>query len=182
MAAAFHDDPSIRYLLGGEKEGSADWRYFLSVLKAIYGRSIMISADEGLDSLLVLLPPELKAVPATGFFVNGGLKLAAAFGAGLYLRSANYENNCRRARKAIAPDAWYCMCFVIAPEKQGRGIGSALIKPVLERFDENGADMYLETHKKINTRIYRHLGFSTAEISEIPGTDITQYAMLRRAK
>ena len=49
MASAFDDDPSIRYLLGGTKEGIYDWKYFLCVLKAIYGKCVILSLDENIN-------------------------------------------------------------------------------------------------------------------------------------
>jgi len=42
--------------------------------------------------------------------------------------------------------------------------------------------VYLETHKAVNTRIYARLGFHTVDTCAIPGTGITQYAMLRPAR
>ncbi|MBQ9121769.1 MAG: hypothetical protein IJY12_05365 [Clostridia bacterium] len=95
MAAAFYDDPCIRYLLGGEKEGISDWRYFYCVLKAIYGKSVMLSTDEGLNNLLVLFPPGLNTVPILPFLFNGGIRLCECFGFNLFLRSLNYEKNCQ---------------------------------------------------------------------------------------
>ena len=181
MAAAFHDDPSIRYLLGGQPLGSHDWRYFLCVLKAIYGKCVMLSDSEELRSLLILFPPKLKSVPTIGFMANGGVELCRFFGLPLFRRSVIYENNCQRIKSRLTtPDTWYCMCLVVAPEEQGRGIGSGLLKPVLEVLDEYRSPVYLETHKERNTQIYRHLGFDIADISTIPGTGIKQYAMLRK--
>ena len=49
-------------------------------------------------------------------------------------------------------------------------------------FARPGAPVYLETHKAVNTRIYAHLGFHTVDTCAIPGTGITQYAMLRPAR
>ena len=181
MAAAFHDDPSIRYLLGGKTLGSHDWRYFLCVLKAIYGKCVMLSGSRELRSLLILFPPKLKSVPTIGFMANGGVGLCRFFGLPLFRRSVIYENNCQQIKSRLStPDTWYCMCLVVAPEEQGRGIGSGLLKPVLEILDKYRAPAYLETHKERNTQIYRHLGFDIADVSTIPGTGIKQYAMLRR--
>ena len=181
MAAAFHDDPSIRYLLGGQTLGSYDWRYFLCVLKAVYGKCVMLSDSNELRSLLILFPPTLKSVPSLGFMANGGVRLLRFFGLPLFRHSVIYENNCRRIKSRLStPDTRYCMCLVVAPEEQGRGIGSGLLKPVLEILDKYHAPAYLETHKERNTRIYRYLGFDLADISTIPGTGIKQYAMLHK--
>lgn len=68
MSKAFHDDPSIRYLLSGKDMGSEDWRYFNTILKAIYNKCVMLSTDDKLNDLLILFPPRLRSVPTLGFF------------------------------------------------------------------------------------------------------------------
>ena len=179
MAAAFDTDPSIRYLLGGAHEGRDDWRYFLTVLRALYGRCLMLTSGRRLQSLLILFPPDLKAVPTLGFFRNGGFALCHFFGLRLLLCSMRYEANCARIKKRLSTaDTWYCMCFVVQPERQGQGIGSKLIRPVLRELNACRVPVYLETHRKSNTALYAHLGFRVADVSTIPGTTITQYAML----
>lgn len=183
MAAAFGDDPAIRYLLGGEAMGRDDWRYFLTVLRAVYGRCVLLSMDDTVQDLLVLFPPALQTVPAVPFFLHGGVGLCRFFGPALFARSLNYENNCQRIKRRFrTPDMWYCMCFVVQPGLQGQGNGSRLIRPALQVLDARHAPLYLETHKAVNTRIYEHLGFHMADISVIPGTETTQYAMLRAGK
>ena len=180
MANAFRDDPAIRYLLGGETIGADDWRYFLTVLKAVYGKCVMLSTDKTVQDLLILFPPKLKTVPSLRFLLNGGIGLYRYFGMTLFSRTINYENNCKRIKDLfLTPDIWYCMCFVVLPEKQGQGTGSRLMKPALHALDEHHISLYLETHKEINTHIYKHFGFDVVDISTIPGTGRTQYAMLR---
>lgn len=183
MAAAFSGDASIRYLLGGESMGDNDWRYFLCVLKAVYGKCVMLSTDENVDDLLILFPPQLKAVPAMPFLLNGGAALCRFFGMSLFLRSLSYENNCRTVKsRYVTPDAWYCMCFVVAPEKQGQGIGSRLIRPALNALERDNIPLYLETHKAVNTDLYRHLGFEAVGSSRIPKTEIVQYSMIKKPR
>ena len=179
MAIAFHDDPAIRYLLSGETTGNHDWRYFFTILQAVYGKCLILSSDQTIQNLLVMFPPHLKGVPIFRFFLNGGIGLCRFFGPKLFLRSLNYEKNCQRIKdRFLTPNTWYCMCFVVRPEKQGQGIGSRLIKPVLQALDDYHILLYLETHKEINTYIYEHLGFHMVDISAIPGTNTAQYAML----
>ena len=182
MAAAFSDDASIRYLLGGQSEGASDWTYFLCVLKAIYGKCVMLSADERIDNLLILFPPQLKAVPTMPFMLNGGIALCRSFGLNLFLRSLNYENNCKAVKSQhTTPDTWYCMCFVVSPQLQGQGIGSRLIKPVLNVLERNHIPLYLETHKTVNVDMYEHLGFETVGTSTIPKTKIIQHSMIKQS-
>lgn len=179
MAAAFCHDPSIRYLLGGQEQGDGDRDYFLTVLRAVWGKALLLSCTPDAQDLLVLFPPALKSVPATGFFRHGGAGLRRHFGLSLYTRSLRYENHCRRVKaRFLTPDTWYCLCFAVAPERQGQGVGSRLLRPVLRALEDARFSLYLETHREDNVRIYGHFGFRTVDVSVIPGTDITQYAML----
>lgn len=131
MAWAFHDDPAIRYLLGGTDLGPEDWRYFYTVLRAVYGKCMLLSTDDRLENLLILFPPRLKSVPALAFFRRGGGKLWRHFGLGLYVRSLRYEAHCGRVREKCAPpEAWYCMCLVVSPEVQGRGFRQADVSAI----------------------------------------------------
>lgn len=180
MASAFSRDPSIRYLLGGIEAGSRDWEYFLCVLRALYGKCLILSLDEGINSLLILCPPELKAVPTVSFLVGGGAALFRSFGPDLFFRSLNYEGNCRAVKSRFAAaHTWYCLCLAVSPQLQGRGLGSRLIRPALETLEASRCSLYLETHRELNVSIYRHLGFELLDSSPIPGTNITQYAMMK---
>lgn len=181
IAEAFSDDPAIRYLLGGKSVGENDCKYFTCLLKAIYGKCVIVSTNDTIKNVLILFPPELQAVPTLPFLVKGGIKLIRHFGIGLFTRSISYENNCRRIkRKYVTPKTWYCMCFVVSPEHQGRGEGGRLLKPILQIFDDEQIPLYLETHKRVNTDIYKRFGFEVVEKAAIPKTEITQYSMLRK--
>ena len=143
----------------------------------------MLSSDEQINSLLILFPPELKAVPTMPFMLNGGISLCRYFGVSLYLRSLSYENNCQKVKsRYAAPDMWYCMCFVVKPQLQGQGVGSRLIRPALGIFERNHIPLYLETHKKTNVEIYKHYGFEVVDCNPIPKTEIMQYSMVRSRK
>lgn len=180
MATAFSDDASIRYLLDGDSMGPNDWKYFLCVLRAIHGKCVMLSSDEQINNLLIMLPPKLKSVPTIGFLAKGGIGLIKYFGLNMFKRSINYESNCKKVKSHfINSQTWYCMCFVVTKDLQGKGMGSRIMRPVLEESDRNHVPIYLETHKEVNVLIYERFGFKTVDINHIPGTDIMQYGMLR---
>ena len=121
MSRAFHDDPSIRYLLGGNDMGGEDWRYFNTILKAVYNKCVMLSTDEKLNDLLILFPPQLKTVPAVGFFANGGASLPGLYSRGLLKRTINYEGNCKAVKsRFVSPEAWYCLLRGLAREAGAR--------------------------------------------------------------
>ena len=72
---------------------------FYTVLRAVYGKCVLLSADDRLENLLILFPPNLKSVPTLAFFRRGGGKLRRHFGPGLYVRPLRYEAHCGRIRE-----------------------------------------------------------------------------------
>ena len=58
------------------------------------------------------------------------------------------------------PPHWYLMVIGVAPEGRGRGLGRALIQPMLDRADAAGVPCYLETAQPGNVAFYEHLGFT----------------------
>ncbi|MDX3852059.1 GNAT family N-acetyltransferase [Streptomyces sp. AK02-01A] len=54
----------------------------------------------------------------------------------------------------------YLLMIAVSPEHQGRGLGRALIEPVLERCDREGIPAYLEASSERSSRLYERLGFA----------------------
>ena len=64
---------------------------------------------------------------------------------------------------------YYLQTLSIDPAHQRRGYGSALIAPMLERCDEEGASAYLETQRESNIPFYRRFGFIERDPIRPPG-------------
>ncbi|MBJ7347922.1 MAG: GNAT family N-acetyltransferase, partial [Thermoleophilaceae bacterium] len=54
------------------------------------------------------------------------------------------------------------------PSMQGRGIGSALLRPVLEQCDHDGIGAYLESSKEENIAFYARHGFRVTRYLDLP--------------
>lgn len=54
---------------------------------------------------------------------------------------------------------WYLPLIAVDPAHQGRGLGSALMKEALRRFDEAGHPAYLESSNPKNISLYERHGF-----------------------
>jgi ribosomal protein S18 acetylase RimI-like enzyme len=63
---------------------------------------------------------------------------------------------------------WYLAMLGTDPAAQGRGIGSALMQPVLDRCDEDGIGAYLESSKEANIAFYARHGFRVTEEHDLP--------------
>ena len=65
---------------------------------------------------------------------------------------------------------WYLQLLAVDPASQRRGVGTALLAPVLERVDAEGALAYLETQEEANLAYYARVGFTLDRRLEVgPG-------------
>jgi GNAT superfamily N-acetyltransferase len=63
----------------------------------------------------------------------------------------------------------YLHMIGVSPERQGEGLGSALIGEVLERCDREGLHAYLEASNSRSRALYTRLGFaSTGDAIDLP--------------
>lgn len=56
---------------------------------------------------------------------------------------------------------WYLSLIGVIPERQGKGLGTALIEPILDLCDAAGLPAYLEASAERNRKLYARLGFET---------------------
>ncbi|MGH2417314.1 MAG: GNAT family N-acetyltransferase [Candidatus Limnocylindria bacterium] len=81
----------------------------------------------------------------------------------------------------VARPHFYLSAIGVEPARQGEGVGTALMLPVLGRCDQEGIPAYLETAVARNVLLYERLGFDVVEEMDLPGTDIHGWLMLRSA-
>jgi GNAT superfamily N-acetyltransferase len=55
---------------------------------------------------------------------------------------------------------WYLNVLSTVPERQGQGLGVAVLAPVVERCDADGVGAYLESTNPRNRTLYRRSGFA----------------------
>jgi ribosomal protein S18 acetylase RimI-like enzyme len=58
---------------------------------------------------------------------------------------------------------WYLATLGTEPDRQGQGLGSALLTPVLSRADHDGQPAYLESSKERNVAFYSRFGFEVVD-------------------
>jgi ribosomal protein S18 acetylase RimI-like enzyme len=138
-----------------------------------------VHVSAGLEGACCWLPPGV-GLPTFAREVRAGmLGLPLGFGWAGFQRLVNFDQVQRRLHQqyAIGPH-WFLATIGVDPAHQGRGIGSALMAPVLARADEQRTPCYLETHTTGNVRLYERHGFRVMEHIENP-TSVPLWAMLR---
>jgi GNAT superfamily N-acetyltransferase len=119
---------------------------------------------------------------APGSWKLGGLELLTAFPTLLAFgrdtpRSLGLLNQVEK----VHPEEphWYLSVLGTDPAHQGKGVGSALMQPVLDRCDEEGLGAYLESSKEANIPFYRRHGFEVTTEVTIKGGGPTLWPMWR---
>lgn len=64
---------------------------------------------------------------------------------------------------------WYLGVLGVDPDGQRHGLGARLMKPILDRADEEGLPVSLETMREGNVAYYRRHGFEVATTFSLPG-------------
>jgi len=78
--------------------------------------------------------------------------------------------NKREARDPREPH-WHIGPIGVRPERQGRGVGTALIQAFLTTLDEQGSPAFLETDVDRNVELYEEFGFTVTGREDIVGVD-----------
>ncbi len=76
-------------------------------------------------------------------------------------------------RQLVDGPHWYLWALGVAPERQGQGIGGALLAPILARADAEGLPCYLETQTEANVAFYARRGFEVLAADELPGQPVS---------
>jgi GNAT superfamily N-acetyltransferase len=86
----------------------------------------------------------------------------------------------RAVRRASQGPTWHLAFLATAPEHRGKGLARALLDRQLQRCDEDGTAVWLETTDPVNPPIYERFGFDVvAHVTDaawLPG-----YWVMRRA-
>ncbi len=156
LADAFHGDPMQRWLFPFEPRRRARLaRYFeLDIRHRLNRQSIVHLADEA-GGVAFWHPPGSWAPSSRSL-----LAIAPAF---LSVARHHPMRAPRVLRGVIAhhPTAahWYLSHLGVAPERQGAGVGRALVEAGLRRADADGVGAYLETTNPDNVDFYEAVGF-----------------------
>jgi GNAT superfamily N-acetyltransferase len=182
FAAAMRADPLQLYFFPDAAQRPAQllalYRYKVaSALANLY------APTPGLEGCAIWIRPG----EATGAGFGAGLlpdalRLFAVIPLAAFARMIRYERFAHRLHLRLMPGPhWYLDGIAVAPERQGQGWASRLIRPVLAQADAENRPCYLETQNPRNVAIYARFGFCLLRQVKLPGTPVEHFAMRRDA-
>ncbi len=166
LTRAFADDPVARY--GCPRDDLRPW--MLERFHAARNRQMLregeIWMSAGGESAAVWAAPERWRSS-----VSDDLSFARAMLHPRLLRRAplvGYGLQGIERHHPAAPPHWYLATLGTEPDAQGRGLGTAVLTPVLEECDRHGIAAYLESSKERNLDYYARFGFRVTRELRLP--------------
>ena len=179
LGRAFHDDPVISWFLPDESrrsERAARW-FSVQMARFVLQHGYCYTTDDTVGAALwappgkwlVSMGDQLRILPQLiGIF---GRRLGAGFRAFNLIEKHHPRN-----------PHYYLAVLGTEPAHQGKGIGSALMQPVLELCDREGVPAYLESSKERNVAYYRRHAFEVTEELDLPGGGPPVWLMWREPR
>ncbi|HWD55064.1 MAG TPA: GNAT family N-acetyltransferase [Acidimicrobiales bacterium] len=177
LARTFWDDPVTSHIFKGERRRDAGLRaYFATQMRADYlpfggcyttdgyaGSAIWAPAGKPLLTGLTAVVTMLPVLPYVWHRLPTTLRI-------LNLVESMHPHE----------PHWYLATLGTAVELQGKGVGGALMRPVLAHCDAAGLPCYLESSKERNVPFYRRHGFEVVREVRLPDQGPPIWTMWRK--
>jgi GNAT superfamily N-acetyltransferase len=166
LADAFYDDPILGWLVPDERKRRARLRHFFGIeLRHMALPRGKVWTTGELSAAALIMPPEAWRAPLHATVLEGRafwphLGRAARLGAAM---------EWRHGREVREPH-YYVRDVGVLPEMQGRGLGGALMRPTLERCDQESLPVYLEASSERSAALYERLGFQLIRELRVGGS------------
>lgn len=166
LAAAFDDDPIMEWMLPRtlRNRDERHRRFHELALRKLHLPHGEVYTTEGLEAGAEWDPPnqwrvgpmmQLRLLPS--FIRSLGSRLPAVI-SGLTLIEKHHPKE----------PHYYLGILGTDPAHQGKGLGSAVLKPVLDLCDAQGMPAYLESSKESNIPFYNRHGFEVTTTLHMP--------------
>lgn len=162
LGRAFEDDPVMQHVLGRRVAvGHAMERMFAVIVGHFLRAGEGWTTEEHDGASLWGVPGHWKPDASEGARMAGPMARIVGLGGITHLRGyAALEH----LHGVLAPEPHYYLGVLgTEPSRQGKGVGAALLEPVLERCDALGLPAYLESSKERNLPFYGRFGFRVCE-------------------
>jgi GNAT superfamily N-acetyltransferase len=165
MARAFDDDPVANWFAAQDKRRSRRILDFMDVAYRITSPGDELYTTDRIEGGAFWSPPgkwkmgilqQLMLMPS--MIRTATLRRVPAVMGGL---------NAIEKKHPHEPH-YYLLALGVEPDLQGRGLGTKLMAPILERCDRDGIPAYLESSKEVNVPLYERNGFKVTEQMTVP--------------
>ena len=184
LATAFFDYPMFTLYFPDPKRRARSLSWYLgNVLNcALHYGEVYVTPE--ISGVLFYLPPGHTRITLREYMKNGFLRTPFRLGFHNYVRSMDCERFVGDAQEKVMNGRlhYYLWGLAVHPGQQQKGVGTSLMKPLLEKADLEKMPIYLETHNEKNVAYYQRMGFDMVYTDSIPKNKLQIWCMVREAR
>jgi len=181
LCAAFFDYPEFDFYFPdpGKRKQCLPW-YLGKVMNTALRYGEVYTTQE-ISGVAFILPPGHTRISQWEYVLCGFLPAPFVLGRQNFIRSQAAEEFIGDMHEKIMDGCphYYLWGLAVDPARKRKGIGTALLGPILAKADAEKKPIYLETHDEKNVAYYQRSGFYLAMTSRIPKFDIPVWCMVR---
>ena len=181
LADAFQHDPVWNNVFAG----GAAMEQRKSVFETPVRYSLMFgeayATSEKLEGIVAWVPGDLADMTAWRMIRSGAIWSGMRIGAKLLRRMEPVNKPLQSDRKENMRGSpfLYLQIFGVASEFQRQGFGGKLLRALIEKSEQAGIPIYLETETEPNVRMYEKFGFRLLKEISLPVIDLPMWEMAR---
>ena len=172
MARAFAEAPRFRFLVpsAAQRPAKLRWYWGASIRASVLsGGVVHVVRDEArgaVRGVTIWDPPQ-----------QGGHSALTLVRSGLWAAPVRLGISAHRRKRSLGRElnalgspqpCWYLNAIGVEPSVQGKGLGTALLRFMLERVDEDALPSFLDTSVPDNLGYYERFGFRVTAESALP--------------
>lgn len=179
LSKAFYTEPNIVYMVPDEQLRQTVLPWFFRFVARLGLQCGVVYTTPATEGGAIWLRPQ-HAVTFRDTVRAGGITMPFRFGWSDFRRSLQTDTMLAHLRQQVAPSRhWYLMALGVAPSRQGHGLGTALLHPILSRADTENLPCYLETFTERLVQFYAKQGFVVVAKGWLPNGGPPLWAMVR---
>lgn len=183
VAAALQVEPGFAFVVPDERQRAVVMQTMLGILirDAFPMGNVWIARDgrQIVGTAVWYAPGDFPMTIGRNLRAAPVMLPLARFGLGMMKNLAQMGKNLQ-SHFPTQP-CWYLSALGVAPNQQGKGVGSQLMRAVLREIDQRHEPAYLETGEEANVRFYQRHGFEIRDpgIQMAPAPGPTHWTMWR---
>ncbi len=163
LSTAFYDDPVFRWFSPDDHRRGAMLPDFFDVFVHAYLSHGEAYTDDAVSGAALWAAPHTDPLSAEPVYAERLEEIAGVDAARLFEIVELLEAHSPHERH------YHLQFLGVLPERQGAGLGSALMAPILQRCDRDGMPAYLEATSDRNRALYERHGFRAHGDIPLPG-------------
>ena len=182
LADAFQHYPVWNKLFEGESKIEKKYcAFFEAPLRFCLKYGEVYATSENFEGIAAWVPGDQADMKFWRMIRSGALKSAMKMGANIGKKMKLIMKSLPEDRKENMGEVQYIYFLLIgvAAIFQGKGFGGKLLRALIEKSEQLGIPLYLETETEDNVKMYKRFGFKVMKKITLPVINLPMWEMVR---